>query len=193
MNMKELEAIVLRQQALLDALQSGMADLAGRVNLLEKATNAEDWSVKLGARCDTLEAVTKELHRRIEATQEQADSLQTGQSWLRSAMAGVQDKSEMHSEKLSLHDTMLEEMKPQVDHVTLLVDSRNRSAPTKRNMTDQDAIKCLTGEFKDLSHKDAGEKMGLTYSQVYSCRLEFTFKEVHKKLRESGWKNPFKG
>lgn len=72
-----------------------------------------------------------------------------------------------------------------------LVKGRNRSAPLKRNMTDADAVRVLTGDVKDLGHKEAGEQAGLTYAQVYSCRMEYTFKHVHKKLRDDGWKNHF--
>jgi len=71
------------------------------------------------------------------------------------------------------------------------VRGRNRSAPTKRNMTDADAVRVLTGDVTALGHKEAGEAVGLTYAQVYSCRMEYTFKHVHKKLRDDGWKNPF--
>jgi hypothetical protein len=73
-----------------------------------------------------------------------------------------------------------------------LVKGRNRSAPTKRNMTDADALAVLNGAVATLEHKDAGEQIGLTYAQVYSCRLEYTFKHVHKQLRDAGWKNPWR-
>jgi hypothetical protein len=76
------------------------------------------------------------------------------------------------------------------DH-TAKIDGRNKSAPTKRNMTDADALEVLTGQYKDLSHKEAAEKIGLTYAQVYSARLEFTFKHVHKTLRDEKWVNPW--
>lgn len=72
-----------------------------------------------------------------------------------------------------------------------LVRGRNRSAPTKRSMTDEDARRVLIGDQKDEGHKEAGEAIGLTYAQVYSCRLMYTFKHVHKELRDSGWKNPW--
>lgn len=72
-----------------------------------------------------------------------------------------------------------------------LVLARNTSAATKRNMTDEDALRVLTGDLREISHKEAAEKIGLTYAQVYSCRLEFTFKHVHKDLRDNvkEWKN----
>lgn len=78
-----------------------------------------------------------------------------------------------------------------VADLEVLTSARNRSAPVKKNMTDEDAESCLQGETKDLGHKEAGEQLGLTYAQVYSCRLEYTFKHVHKRLKEGGWKNPW--
>lgn len=78
-----------------------------------------------------------------------------------------------------------------VAEIEALVRGRNRSAPVKRNMTDEDAREVLTGRVKDLGHKEAGEGVGLTYAQVYSCRLEYTFKHVHKELKATGWKNPW--
>ena len=71
------------------------------------------------------------------------------------------------------------------------VEGRNKSAPTKRNMTDADALRVLNGDMKDVPHKEAAEEMGLTYAQVYSCRLEYTFKHVHADLRKSGFKNQY--
>lgn len=85
----------------------------------------------------------------------------------------------------------VEALEAVVDELRTKVEGRNKSAAVKRNMTDADAKAVMTGEWKDLGHKAAGEKVGLTYAQVYSCRLEFTFKHVHKELRESGWKNPW--
>lgn len=78
-----------------------------------------------------------------------------------------------------------------LDEVRGKVEGRNRSAAVKRNMTDADALEVLTGELKEVPHKDAAERIGLTYAQVYSARLEFTFKHVHKELRESGFVNPW--
>lgn len=72
-----------------------------------------------------------------------------------------------------------------------LVEGRNKSAPTKRNMTDADARRCLVGDTKDLDHKEAAAAMGLTYAQVYSCRMQFTFKHVHKALKEEGLFGPW--
>lgn len=76
-----------------------------------------------------------------------------------------------------------------VREIESLIRGRNRSAPVKRNMTDDDARRVLVGDVKDLGHKEAGEQIGLTYAQVYSCRLEYTFKHIHKELKGDGWKN----
>lgn len=69
------------------------------------------------------------------------------------------------------------------------------ATPTKatpKEMTKDDARRVLTGDLKDKKHKEAAETLGLTYGQVYSCRLEFTFKDVHKELKNAeGYKNPW--
>ena len=58
-----------------------------------------------------------------------------------------------------------------------------------REMTTQDAERILTGDLKEKSHKEAAAALGLSYGQIYSCRLEFTFKPVHKAMAEKGIKN----
>jgi uncharacterized coiled-coil protein SlyX len=78
-----------------------------------------------------------------------------------------------------------------IERLKELVEGRNKSAPTKRNMTDMDAERVLVGEFKDMDHKEAAAGIGLTYAQVYSCRMMFTFKHVHKKLKDEGRKSPW--
>lgn len=85
------------------------------------------------------------------------------------------------------------ELSAKVEELTSMIEGRNKSAPTKRNMTDADAIRVMTGDLKDLSHKEAAEQANLTYAQVYSCRLEYTFKHVHKQLRDENkeFKNPW--
>lgn len=60
-----------------------------------------------------------------------------------------------------------------------------------KEMTKEDAKRVLIGDLKDAKHKAAAEALGLTYGQIYSCRLEFTFKDVHKELRNDGFKNPW--
>lgn len=62
-------------------------------------------------------------------------------------------------------------------------------APTGKEMTDDDARAILNGAHAQSKHKDAASALGLTYGQVYSCRLEYTFKHIHKELKEAGFKN----
>ena len=63
--------------------------------------------------------------------------------------------------------------------------------PEGKEMTDADAENCTYGATSALKHKEAAERLGLTYGQIYSCRLEFTFKNVHKVAKAAGKKNTF--
>lgn len=61
---------------------------------------------------------------------------------------------------------------------------------SQREMTDDDARRIMNGDLKDTKHKEAGEKLGLSYGQIYSCRLGYTFKAIHKELSQvQGYKN----
>ena len=70
--------------------------------------------------------------------------------------------------------------------------ARDRGPDSTREMTEDDARRILTGDLSTVKHKDAADKLGLTYGQVYSCRLEFTFKHIHKEMREAKIANPWK-
>ena len=78
-------------------------------------------------------------------------------------------------------------MEQQIIELRDQVGGKNRSAATKRNMTDADALRVLDGDVKDMGHKEAAGMVGLTYAQVYSARLAFTFKHVHRTLEKAGW------
>src|SRR5689334_11769674 len=69
-----------------------------------------------------------------------------------------------------------------------------QSVPNKsqKEMTDTHALQILTGEYKDLNHNKAAQILGLSYGQVYSCRLQYTFRHIHKDLETKGYKNPWK-
>lgn len=69
--------------------------------------------------------------------------------------------------------------------------NKTKTSASVREMTDDDARKILTGELKDASHKTAAEELNLSYGQIYSCRLEYTFKHIHKETREAGVTNPW--
>jgi hypothetical protein len=63
-------------------------------------------------------------------------------------------------------------------------------AKSDKDMTDDDARSVLNGETKDMKHNDAAKKLGLSYGQVYSARLGYTFKHIHKELAAvAGYKN----
>jgi len=77
--------------------------------------------------------------------------------------------------------------------VAELIASKTSSSKTDgKEMTDDDARRILTGDLADKKHKDAASALGLTYGQIYSCRLEFTFKHIHKEMKDSGKVNPYK-
>ena len=61
--------------------------------------------------------------------------------------------------------------------------------PDTKEMTDEMARRIMFGDLKDKKHKDAAEALGLTYGQVYSCRLGFTFKNIHKEMKEKAIAN----
>lgn len=93
--------------------------------------------------------------------------------------------------KLSIADLtqMVTELQAKVRELeTKIEPKRNES---QREMTDDDARRLLTGDLATMKHKDAAGQLGLSYGQVYSCRLEFTFKHIHKEMREANLKNPW--
>ena len=59
----------------------------------------------------------------------------------------------------------------------------------ERKMTDEDAERILIGDLAGAKHKDAAEQLKLSYGQIYSARMGFTFKHVVKKLKDSGVKS----
>jgi hypothetical protein len=76
-------------------------------------------------------------------------------------------------------------------HARIEALSKPKGPTSTKEMTDEDARKVLFGDLKDKSHKEAASTLGLSYGQIYSCRLEFTFKHIHKEMRERGIKNAF--
>lgn len=74
--------------------------------------------------------------------------------------------------------------------VTELESIKSKVQPTSgREMTDDDARRILFGDLKDKKHKEVQTELGLSYGQVYSCRLGFTFKPIHKEMKEQGIPN----
>lgn len=72
------------------------------------------------------------------------------------------------------------------------LEAANQPKPNspQREMTDDDARRILNGDLASAKHKEAAEKLNLSYGQIYSCRLGFTFKHIHKELSTvAGYKN----
>lgn len=63
--------------------------------------------------------------------------------------------------------------------------TRDRGPRSDREMTEEDARQVMMGELKELSHKAAAEKLGLSYGQIYSARGGYTFKKVYKEAEEA--------
>ena len=86
-------------------------------------------------------------------------------------------------------DNLLEMINQLTQRVIQLENANIPKDNQTKEMTDNDAISCLYGDNMNLKHKDCANKMGLSYGQIYSCRLEFTFKHIHKDMKTRGIKN----
>lgn len=74
--------------------------------------------------------------------------------------------------------------------IVVLETPKSSTNASAREMTDDDARRIMNGDLKSLKHKEAAEKLSLSYGQIYSCRLGFTFKHIHKELSQvQGYKN----
>ncbi len=208
MNMKELEQLYLKDHAEINALRA-----LGE----EHANLIREFKGQMIAQADEIGSLKNQLAAAIgQADAQGALVLAQG-----NAIAAMQDGFKVHDHWIAQLRTITHQMREDTDMMVLDIEdfgfdfathvsqefagivakvealeekvgSRNKSAAVKRNMTDDDARRVLTGDQKDVNHKDAGSNIGLTYAQVYSCRLEFTFKHVHKELRDNGFKNPWK-
>lgn len=194
MNMKELESLVLEQSKSLTALQQGVSDVTNELgrriregaeahmHLVQRADNiVEGFRGELAARDERI----MQLSMALDAARQELPGIQQAVKKL-SDWVGADDQDDPFYPEFKALTARLAKLET-------LVLARNASAATKRNMTDEDALRVLTGDLRDIPHKEAAEKIGLTYAQVYSCRLEFTFKHVHKDLRDNvkEWKNPW--
>lgn len=65
---------------------------------------------------------------------------------------------------------------------TTVVAARSRGPASEKVMTEDDARRAMIGDLKNNSHKEAAEKLGLSYGQIYSARKGFTFKPVYKEM-----------
>lgn len=55
----------------------------------------------------------------------------------------------------------------------------------QREMTDDDAKQILFGDLANDKHNSVASILGLSYGQIYSCRKEFTFKHIHKHMKDN--------
>lgn len=186
MNAKELEAYAKSLEGRLKAVEdrgNPSAALAESVGAARQELTAAKEAF------DTSNAAVKSLIDGL------GESLRKDINGFGAALDNVRERvAEARSElvtRLEAREVMIEALEARIAEMEPKVHATNKSAPSKRNMTDEDALVVLTGECKELTHKEAAEKVGLTYAQVYSARGEFTFKHVHKELRDKGWKNPW--
>ena len=94
---------------------------------------------------------------------------------------------ESNAKQLS-HKELVELVTTLEARIAKLEEPKTKST-SDREMTDDDAIRATYGDLADKKHKDASEALNLTYGQIYSARLEFTFKSVHKAMKAKGEKN----
>src|SRR5574337_221569 len=205
MNMKEMEALVQkhvlkieelfahhdRSQERFDTAKTGIEWLRSAVDGLQAKSERYD------ADCKELFGTMAELLGNQSALSASVEALTAAVTGLSSDVVAVQRlmgataESEPFGPEIVALRAKLDVVCDLAEDLRIKVDGRNKSAPVKRNMTDADAEKVLKGDLAALGHKEAAESIGLTYAQVYSCRLGFTFKHVHKLLEKEGWKSPW--
>lgn len=188
MNLKELTDLVVIQGRYIQetnntvrALQEALDNVTGRIDrqsegFTAKVEGLESSLTTVLEHLDNVNGILKGVHEEV---QQAMGDVQRLEDFIGAGEADGPFYQEFVSLKIKLDD------------IAAKVEGRNKSAAVKRNMTDADALEVLTGKYKDLGHKEAAEEIGLTYAQVYSCRLCFTFKHVHNKLEKENWKNPW--
>lgn len=67
--------------------------------------------------------------------------------------------------------------------------AKPKAEPTE--MTDDHARRIMSGDHRTTKHNEAATALGLSYGQVYSCRLGYTFKHIHKEMKDSSVANPW--
>ena len=82
------------------------------------------------------------------------------------------------AEKITLESlaARLTELEEKVSKIKV----RDRGPKSERSMTDEDAFRVKFGDLKEVDHKPAAAKLGLSYGQVYSCRGGYTFNHITK-------------
>lgn len=153
--------------------------------------NAKEMEIKINELLEARISFEQRVINVIGDLRSEIEALRTRCDGNSAAIGAINDWVNITTENHVELKASCDELRAKLDDVTAKVEGRNKSAAVKRNMTDADALRVLTGDLKDIAHKEAAEQIGLTYAQIYSCRLEFTFKHVHKDLREAKWVNPW--
>lgn len=175
--MQTIQEAFEKQNALIEAHRATIQGLEKALEMMGSELAG------FNARTTHLEEASTAMSAALEAQGAEVEALKGSVNGYDIEEVPEDEDDEQRATRVGIANRLLE-----VEH---LIRGRNRSAPVKRSMTDDDARRVLNGDVKDLGHKEAGAVIGLTYAQVYSARLEYTFKHVHKVLRESGWKNPW--
>lgn len=68
---------------------------------------------------------------------------------------------------------------------SIQIPKRDRGPQSTKEMTEDDARRCMVGDLKDKSHKDAATELGLSYGQIYSARKGYTFKPIYQEMVKS--------
>lgn len=96
-------------------------------------------------------------------------------------LKSLNEKIEAQNETISMLVKSLEEAHSACDDLSVRLDElkpRDRGPKSTRLMTEDDARAIILGDHAKLSHKEAAAKLGLSYSQIYSCRGGYTFKNI---------------
>ncbi len=176
MNAKEMEALIIEQAAMIKALKKNDDDQWTLVQALQKGY-------------EELRAVIN-----VEVVIKMDNNMKLW-STMRDVLTTIEDDlgySVREPDEPLIWATIIAH-RASIEELDTLVKGRNKSAAVKRNMVDADALRVLTGDLAKTPHKEAAEIIGLTYAQVYSCRLEYTFKHVHHELcKDKEYKNDWR-
>jgi hypothetical protein len=142
-------SMIEAQLALIQAQQKLIEDLTGRHDWLKAYVNEQLMRV------DALEEASTATSAALEALETEVEALKG----IVNGYEGEEPEEETDEQRATRVGVAARVM--ELEH---LLRGRNRSAPIKRNMTDDDARRVLTGDVKDLGHKEAGEVVGLTYA-----------------------------
>lgn len=71
--------------------------------------------------------------------------------------------------------------------VKALTEATTKTTSTGKEMTEDDARRVIFGDLSTTKHKDAADRLGLTYGQIYSARLGFTFKAIKEEGKTNPW------